>query len=304
MPALATSQTILDAIGDTPLIQLEGIWVKCEFMNPSGSVKARFAKYVIEQAEKSGELQPGDTIVEATSGNMGNALAMVAAAKGYSMVVVMPKGFSHERLAISRAFGAEVRMVGDFHLQEAVALAKELGSQPGYFCPRQFENPLNAQENADWLGQEILRQLPPDVTIDAMLQGVGTGGTLVGVGQALREQHNQNVKLVAVEPAESTTIATGQIAKHRIEGISDGFVPDILERARHQLHDVVSVSSDEAIDAMKEVATHYGMFVGPSSGANLVAARRLQQSHPEWKNILTLFCDEGEKYLTEYFPTT
>ena len=303
MPALAASQTILDAIGNTPLLQLEGIWVKCEFLNPSGSVKARFAKYVIEQAEKSGQLQPGDTVVEATSGNMGNALAMVAAAKGYSMIVVMPNGFTHERLAISRAYGAEVRMVGDFHLQEAVAVAKELGDQPGYFCPRQFENPLNVQENAEWLGQEILGQLPSNLAIDAFLQGVGTGGTLVGVGQALREKNNPEVALIAVEPAESPTIATGEIAKHRIEGISDGFVPEILERARRYLHDVSAVTSDEAVEAMKEIAVRYGMFVGPSSGANWVAARRLQKSHPEWKNILTFFNDEGEKYLSEYFPS-
>lgn len=301
MPALANSKTILDAIGNTPLIQIEEVWVKCEFMNPSGSVKARFAKYVIEKAEESGQLKAGDTIVEATSGNMGNALSMVAAAKGYRMIVMMPHGFSNERLAISRAFGAEVRMVGDFHLQEAVDAALELGSQPGYFCSRQFENPLNVQENALWLGEEIIQQLPTGMQIDAMLQGVGTGGTLVGVGQALKERHNPQVALVAVEPEESPTLATGKIGKHRIEGIADGFVPQIFEQVREQIQEIVSVTSEEAIRTMKEIATKYGLFVGPSSGANLAAARKLHQSHPHWQNILTLFCDEGEKYLSEHY---
>src|SRR6185437_14906201 len=147
------SDTILDAIGDTPLLSVEGIYAKIEFLNPSGSIKARIAKYMIE---REGLLKPGDTIVEATSGNTGNALSMVAAVKGYRMQVVMPEGLSSERVAISRAFGAEVLFCGNFHVNEALARAKELGAQPGYFCPSQFESEWNVEENREVLGPEIL----------------------------------------------------------------------------------------------------------------------------------------------------
>src|SRR5918992_6111762 len=166
--------TVLDAIGDTPLIELEGFHVKLEYLNPSGSVKARIAKYMVERAEEVGLLKPGDTIVEATSGNTGNALSMVAAVKGYRMLVVMPEGMSGERVAISRAFGAEVMQVGHFHVNEALAKAKELGRQDGYFCPSQFESEWNVEENRVWLGTEILSQLPEGVAPDALVMGVGT----------------------------------------------------------------------------------------------------------------------------------
>jgi cysteine synthase len=199
------SGTILDAIGDTPLVRVDGVWAKLEFLNPSGSVKARLAKYIIERAEAEGLLHAGDVIVEASSGNTGNALSMVAAVKGYRMVVVMPKGVSRERAAISRAFGAEVREIGDFHVNEALELARELGRRPGHFAPEQFESDWNVQENRTWLGQEILGQLPEGVRPDALVSGVGTGGTLIGVGQAFR-QVNPRALLVALEPAESPTI--------------------------------------------------------------------------------------------------
>ncbi len=181
------SGSILDAVGDTPLHDIEGIYCKCEFLNPSGSIKARIAKYMIERAESEGLLRRGDTIVEATSGNTGNALSMVAAVKGYRMLVVMPDGMGGERVAISRAFGAEVLQVGHFHVDAALAKAKELGAEPGYFCPSQFESEWNVEENREILGPEILAQLPENETPDALVMGVGTGGTLVGVGQAFRE---------------------------------------------------------------------------------------------------------------------
>lgn len=156
-------QTILDAIGSTPLIQIEGIWIKLEFLNPSGSIKARIAKYMIERAESEGLLKPGDTIVEASSGNTGNAMSMVAAVKGYKMLVLMPNGLSRERTAISRAYGAEVRIIGDFHVTDALAEVRKLGSLPGYFAPQQFDNEWNVDENREWLGPEILAQLPAGV---------------------------------------------------------------------------------------------------------------------------------------------
>jgi cysteine synthase A len=295
------SNNILDAIGDTPLLEIEGVYCKCEFLNPSGSIKARIAKYMIEKAEEEGLLSPGDTIVEATSGNTGNALSMVAAVKGYRMLVVMPEGMSNERLAISRAFGAEVLQVGHFHVDAALEKARELGRRPGYFCPSQFESEWNVEENREILGPEILAQLPE--VPDALVMGVGTGGTLVGVGQAFREV-NPEVKLFAMEPSESSTILCGEVGEHLIEGIADGFVPGIFERHRRLVNMTLAVDSEAAVESMRRLAKQYGLFVGPSSGANLIAAKKIKAAYPELKTVVTLFCDEGEKYIQEHFAET
>src|ERR687890_1093938 len=294
------SNSILDAIGNTPMLELEGIYCKLEYLNPSGSIKARIAKYMVERAEDEGLLKPGDTIVEATSGNTGNALSMVAAVKGYRMLVVMPTGLSGERVAISRAFGAEVLEVGRFHVNEALEKARELGRRAGYFNPAQFDNEWNVEENRTWLGPEILSQLPEGVVPDAVVMGVGTGGTLIGVGQAFREV-NPAVKLFAMEPSESSTILCGEVGDHLIEGISDGFVPGIFERHRGLVDTALTVDSEEAVDEMRRLARKYGLFVGPSSGANLIAARKVRESYPELETIVTLFCDEGEKYISDHF---
>ncbi|MBA4116106.1 MAG: cysteine synthase family protein [Rubrobacter sp.] len=294
------SNSVLDAIGGTTLLEIEGIYCKLEYLNPSGSVKARIAKYMVERAEDEGLLKPGDTIVEATSGNTGNALSMVAAVKGYKMLVVMPEGMSGERVAISRAFGAEVMEIGHFHVDEALAKAKELGGQHGYFCPSQFENEWNVEENRTWLGPEILSQLPEGAVPDALVMGIGTGGTLVGVGQAFREV-NPGVRLFAMEPDESCTILCGEVGEHLIEGIADGFVPGIFSRHKKLVDDTLSVESEEAVETMRHLAKRHGLFVGPSSGANLIAARKVRKTHPEMKTVVTLFCDEGEKYISEHF---
>ena len=294
------SNSVLDAIGDTPLLELEGIYCKLEYLNPSGSIKARIAKYMIERAEDEGLLKKGDTIVEATSGNTGNALSMVAAVKGYRMLVVMPEGMSGERLAISRAFGAEVLEVGHFHVNEALAKARELGQEPGYFAPAQFESEWNVEENRTWLGPEILAQLSEGVVPDALVMGVGTGGTLVGVGQAFREA-NSNVKLFAMEPTESETILCGEVGDHLIEGIADGFVPGIFQRHGDKVDEVLSTESEEAVQTMRRLAREYGLFVGPSSGAHLISAKRIREAYPELETVVTLFCDEGEKYIQDYF---
>jgi cysteine synthase A len=291
---------VLDGIGNTPLIEVDRIWVKLEYRNPSGSVKARLARFVIERAEAEGLLRPGDTIVEASSGNTGNAMSMVAAAKGYRMLVLTPAGLSRERSAISRAFGAEIRTMGDFHVNAALAEARRLGQQEGYFAPQQFDSDWNVEENRTWLGPEIIEQLPRGVLPDAIVTGVGTGGTLIGVGQAFRAV-NHAALVVAVEPDESCTILCGETGKHLIEGISDGFVPSIYERYRQMVDFVVPVSSSEAVDEMRRLARTQGLFVGPSSGAHLVAARRVHDSHPELSNIVTIFPDEGEKYISEHF---
>ena len=294
------SDSLLDAIGNTPMLKIEGVYCKCEFLNPSGSIKARIAKYMIEKAEGEGLLAKGDIIVEATSGNTGNALSMVAAVKGYQMLVVMPEGMSNERLAISRAFGAEVLQVGHFHVEAALEKARELGRRPGYFFPSQFESEWNVEENREVLGPEILAQLPKGVVPDALVMGVGTGGTLVGVGQSFRVV-NPLVRLFAMEPSESSTILCGEVGEHFIEGIADGFVPGIFERHRGLVDTTLTVDSEEAVESMRCLAKQHGLFVGPSSGANMVAARKVRAAYPELETIITLFCDEGEKYVQEHF---
>ena len=294
--------TVLDAIGNTPLVLVDGVWAKLEYLNPSGSIKARIAKYMIERAEHEGLLRPGGTIVEASSGNTGNAMSMVAAAKGYRMIVIMPEGVSVERAAISRAFGAEVMTVGDFHVNDALAKARELGCQPGFFAPQQFDSEWNVDENRTWLGREILAQLPPGVVPDAVVGGVGTGGTIIGVGQCFREL-NPACRIVAVEPNESCTLMCGEVGRHMIEGIADGFVPGIFARHKDLIDALVPVESEAAISEMRRLAREFGIFVGPSSGAHLIAARRLRESSPELRTVITFFCDEGEKYITDYFLT-
>jgi cysteine synthase A len=225
---------------------------------------------------------------------------MVAAVKGYRMLVVMPEGMSSERVAISRAYGAEVLFCGNFHVNEALARARELGRLPNYFAPGQFESEWNVEENRLVLGPEILAQLPAGRLPDALVLGVGTGGTLVGVGQAFREV-NPSVRLFAMEPTESRTILCGEIAPHTIEGISDGFVPGIFQRHAGLVNDVLSVSSADAVAEMKRLARRHGLFCGPSSGAHMLAAQRIRQNFPELKTVVTVLCDEGEKYLHEYF---
>jgi cysteine synthase A len=296
-PDICTS--ILDCVGNTPLVDLgDGIFAKAEYFNPSGSIKARMAKFMIEKAEAEGLLKPGDTIVEATSGNTGNALSMIAAAKGYKMIVVMPDGYSNERVRISRGFGAEIRLVGHFQVNEARAEAIRLGQQPGFYCPQQFDNEWNVEENREWLGREIIEQLPEGMKIDAIVQGVGTGGTLIGVAQALKQWHNPDIKVFAMEPTESQTIECCIVADHKIEGISDGFIPTIYDRHRHEVTEVISVDSHVAIDETQKMAKEKGIFAGPSSGANYWAAKFVKQRDPSIKTVLTFLCDRGEKYLS------
>ena len=291
--------TILDHIGNTPLLDLgDGIYAKAEFQNPSGSIKARMANYMIEKAEAEGLLKPGDTIVEATSGNTGNAMSMIAAVKGYKMIVVMPEGYSHERLQISVGFGAEVKFVGHFQVNEARETAINMGKQPGFYCPAQFDNEWNVEENREWLGREIIEQIPAGVKFDAIVQGVGTGGTLVGIGQALKKWHNPDIKVIAMEPSESRTLECCIVCDHKIEGISDGFVPTIYERHKNEISEIIAVDSLVAIEEARKMTRERGLFVGPSSGGNYWAAKEIKRRHPEIKNVLTLLCDRGEKYLS------
>lgn len=295
----ALTDNVLDTIGNTPLMDLGGgIYAKAEYVNPSGSIKARMAKFMIEKAEAEGLLKPGDTIVESTSGNTGNAMSMIAAVKGYKMVVVIPNGYTSERMRISKGFGAEIRFVGDFQVNEAREEAIRLGKQDGWYCPQQFDNEWNVEENREWLARELIAQLPKGFKFDAIVQGVGTGGTLIGVAQGLKKWHNPDLKVFAMEPSESETLQCCIVADHKIEGISDGFVPTIYERHKHLVDDIISVDSEVAIEEAKRLTREKGLFVGPSSGGNYWAAREIQRRHPEIKNIITFLCDRGEKYLS------
>jgi cysteine synthase A len=296
------TSSILDCIGNTPMLDMgDGILAKAEFFNPSGSIKARMAKYMIERAEAEGLLKPGYTIVEATSGNTGNAMSMIAAVKGYKMIVLMPEGYSNERVSISRGFGAEIRAVGHFQVNEARAEAIRLGQLPNHYCPQQFDNEWNVEENRDWLAREIIEQLPEGLKIDAVVQGVGTGGTLIGVAQGLRQWHNPDMKVFAMEPTESRTLECCMVADHQIEGISDGFVPTIYERHKGEVTGIISVRGPLAVAEAEELARTRGLFIGPSSGANYWAAKEIKRNDPSIKTILTFFCDRGEKYLSQMY---
>lgn len=296
------TSSILDCIGNTPLLDLgDGIIAKAEFFNPSGSIKARMAKYMIEKAEAEGLLKPGDTIVEATSGNTGNALSMIAAIKGYKMIVLMPEGYSNERVRISKGFGAEIRAVGHFQVNEARAEAIRIGQLPGHYCPQQFDNEWNVEENREWLAREIIAQLPPGMKIDAVVQGVGTGGTLIGVAQGLRQWHNPDLKVFAMEPTESRTLECCMVADHKIEGISDGFIPTIYERHKDEITGIINVRGPLAVEIAEKMARERGLFVGPSSGANVWAAQEIKRKDKDVKTVLTFLCDRGEKYLSQMY---
>ena len=294
--------SILDQIGNTPMLEMgNDIYAKAEFLNPSGSIKARMAHFMIEKAEAEGLIKPGDTIVESTSGNTGNAMSLVAAVKGYKMIVMMPDGYTSERSRISKGYGADIQYIGHFQVNEAREQAIALGKKDGYYCPAQFDNEWNIEENREWLGREIIGQIPDGFKFDAIVQGVGTGGTLIGVAQALKQWHNPDIKVFAMEPSESPTLGCCIVADHKIEGINDGFVPTIYERNRDLVTDVIQIDSDDAVNEAKRLCST-GIFVGPSSGGNMLAAAEVKRRDPSIKNVLTFMCDRGEKYLTMMYP--
>ncbi|KYG00876.1 hypothetical protein BE21_56970 [Sorangium cellulosum] len=296
-------KTILDAIGKTPLLTLDGIHVKCEFRSPSGSIKDRLAKYVIEKAEETGLLKKGATIVEASSGNTGTAVAMVGAVKGYEVTIFIPEGLSAERYKMMRAFGADVRTVPRDRMDIAVQSASALGKERGHFHVNQFASPWNAEDHEKHLGGEILRAFGRR-RIDAVVAAIGSGGTLIGLARAFRRV-NPEVKVFGVEPPRCALVH-GRLhdrpevcEPHRIEGIADGFVPPLVEDNIELIDDVLLVEDEDAIEEARRIARVHGCFVGVSSGANLLAARRVKEERPELRNVVTLFPDEGEKYLSE-----
>lgn len=299
---MTVAKSINDLIGNTPIVKLNRVtnendaevYVKLEFMNPGSSVKDRIALAMIEAAEKDGSLTPETTIVEPTSGNTGIGLAMVAAAKGYRAVLVMPDSMSMERRNLLRAFGAELVLTpGSEGMQGAVDKAEELAKQDGYFMPQQFKNKANPTVHYNTTGKEIYDDMGDD--LDAFVAGIGTGGTITGVGRYLKEK-NPNVKLYAVEPAGSPILSGGKPGPHKIQGIGANFVPDVLDT--HLYDEVITIENDQAFETSRKVAKEEGILGGISSGANIYAALEVAKKLGKGKKVLTVLPSNGERYLS------
>jgi cysteine synthase A len=270
------------------------IWAKVEMMNPGGSVKDRIALNMIETAEREGRLEPGDTIVEPTSGNTGIGLALVGAVKGYATVLVMPESLSIERRKLLKGYGAELILTpASGGMRAAIERAEKLVAEHGYFMPQQFQNPANPQAHRKTTGPEILKQCPDPV--DYFVAGIGTGGTITGAGEVLRLAYPQ-VRIVGVEPAGSPVLSGGQPGPHKIQGIGAGFVPQVLDRGL--LDEVVSVSNEEALETARRLAREEGLLVGISSGAAMAAALKVAGRVEGAATVVTVLPDTGERYLS------
>jgi cysteine synthase A len=295
------AETILDLIGDTPIVRLHRlpppgsavVWAKLESLNPGGSVKDRIARAMIEEAETSGVLEPGDTIVEPTSGNTGIGLAMVAAVKGYRLILTMPETMSAERRTLLKAYGAELVLTpGTEGMKGAISKAEELAREHGYFMPQQFKNPANPEIHRRTTAAEILAQAGH---LDAFVGGVGTGGTITGVGEILKDVL-PHVRIVAVEPAASPVLSGGVPGKHRIQGIGAGFVPDILNTG--VIDEIIQVTEDDATATARRLASEEGILVGISSGAATWAALQVAQRLGQGKVVVVVLPSTGERYLS------
>jgi cysteine synthase A len=301
---MATVKTVLDLIGNTPLLKLSRVtvengaevWAKLEGYNPGGSVKDRPALAMIEDAEKKGKLNKGMTIVEPTSGNTGIGLAMVAAVKGYRVILTMPESMSIERRKLLQAYGAELVLTPAAQgMKGATTKADEiLASGKEYFKPDQFGNPANPQVHRKTTAKEILAQMGAK-KIDAFVAGVGTGGTITGVGEVFRKKF-KNMTIVAVEPASSPLLSGGQPGPHTIQGIGANFVPVILNTKIY--NEVMTVTNEDAADIARRLAREEGLLVGVSSGAACWAALRVAARLGKGRRVVTVFPDVGERYLT------
>ena len=296
------ANSILDTIGNTPHVRLRRlygdrveVWVKLERANPGASIKDRIALAMIEDAERRGVLNERSTIIEPTSGNTGIGLAMVAAVKGYKLILVMPESMSVERRRVMAAYGAAFDLTPrEQGMKGAIARAAQLVSEtPGAWMPQQFENPANVEVHARTTAQEILADFPEG--IDYLITGVGTGGHITGCSEVLKRTFPQ-LKTFAVEPTKSTVIAGGTHAPHRLQGIGAGFVPANLHVAT--LDGTIAVTEEEAIAWTKRAGKEEGLFVGMSSGASLAAVGQKLPEIPDGKRVLTFCYDTGERYLS------
>jgi cysteine synthase A len=289
----------MQTVGNTPLIEVEGIYTKLECTNPCGSVKDRIAVHILEQSEKRGLLRSGMRIIEATSGNTGIALTYFAKQKGYDVTIVMPENMTEERKAILRSLGAELILVSEQgSFAEAAATRDRLAAEHGYFNPDQFSNPLNVECHYETTGAELLAQIRERSSrpVDAFVAGVGTGGTLMGVGRKVRSVFPR-ARIVAVEPAESPVMSGGSAGSHGIYGIGDGFIPAIVSDGNGGLAEligeVIAVTTEDARRAAQYLSEECGCCVGISSGANFVAAKRLKD---RFETVATIFADGFTKY--------
>ena len=301
---MANVKSILDLIGNTPMMKLSRvvrdgdaeIWAKLEGFNPGGSVKDRPALAMIEEAEKSGKLKKGMKIVEPTSGNTGIGLAMVAAFKGYTIILTMPESMTVERRRLLEAYGAELVLTpADKGMRGAIEKSDEiLASGPGYFKPDQFGNPANPAAHRRTTAKEIMASMGAK-KIDAFVAGVGTGGTITGVGEVLKKKY-KSIRIFAVEPAGSPVLSGGQPGRHMIQGIGAGFVPKILNTKVYD--EIIQVTNDQAADTARRLAQEEGLLAGISSGAACWAALEIAARLGKGKRVVTLFPDVGERYLT------
>ncbi|MFZ0887549.1 MAG: cysteine synthase A [Candidatus Binataceae bacterium] len=300
---VSVAHSPLELIGHTPVVRLNRlpgkndaeVWVKLENYNPGGSVKDRICLAMIERAESEGKLKPGDTIVEPTSGNTGIGLALVAAVKGYKLILTMPDTMSEERRSLLVAYGAQLVLTPDTHgMHAAVAKAEELvRDNPGYFMPQQFSNPANPQVHYATTGPELLEQLR---RLDAFVAGVGTGGTITGTGRYLREHVRNKLLIVAVEPKNSPVLSGGEPGFHKIQGIGAGFIPENVDRKVYD--EVIAVSDADATLCSRRLAREEGLLVGISSGAACCAALQVARRLGKGKLVAAIFADTGERYLT------
>jgi cysteine synthase len=294
--------SIIDAIGRTPLIRLNRlpgkktatVYVKAESFNPCSSVKDRIGVAMIIAAEKAGLLKPGMTIVEPTSGNTGIALAMTAAARGYSCIFTMPDTMSVERRSLMTIFGAEAILTpGSEGMKGAIAKAAELAAKDGHFQPFQFGNPANPAIHRDTTAVEIINDLA-DLNLDAFVVGVGTGGTISGAGSVLKEKYG--CRVYAVEPEDSPVISGGKPGPHKIQGIGAGFIPDNYDPS--VADDIIKVSNEAALQTARDLARKEGILAGISSGANVWSAIKVAKKLGAGKTVVTFVCDTGERYLS------
>ena len=299
---------ITELIGGTPLVRLNRltkpgsatIYAKVESFNPGGSIKDRICLNMINEAERLGKLKPGGTIVEPTSGNTGIGLALVAAVRGYKLILIMPESMSMERASLLSSYGAQLVLTAAWEgMKGSIKEAESIVAQnPSYYMPDQFSNPANPAMHRKTTGPEIVDAL--DGRVDAFVAAVGTGGTITGCGEVIKER-NPAAKIVAVEPAGSPVLSGGDPGPHKIQGIGAGFVPKVLNRTL--LDRVITVTDDEAYQTAKLLAKKEGLLVGISAGANVFAAQKIAEELGPGKNVVTILCDTGERYISieKYF---